>query len=455
MRHKIKNVHFTGIGGCGMCGIAEILHNLGYSVTGSDLQDSSNVRYLKNLGIKIKKGHKSEYVTDTNLVVISSAVPEDNVEIIAARAAKIPVIRRAEMLGELMRMKYAVGIAGTHGKTTTTSMAGSIFTEADMKPTIIVGGIVKNLNTGAVSGTGDYLIAEADEYDRSFLSMYPTVAVITTLDIDHLDCYESIEEIKNAFIEYANKVPFFGTVIVCLDDPEVQKIIPEIKKDVTTYGFSAQADVRAENLRHGNMAVAFDLVSGGKKLGRINLNVPGEHNVLNALASAASALDSGISFSGIKKGLERFNGVRRRFEIKGKRNGVTVIDDYAHHPTEIKASLGAARESHKGRIIAVFQPHLYSRTRDFQDSFGSSFFNSDLLVVAGIYAAREKPVKGVSGKLISDAAVSHGHRNVKYIKDLNKIPEYIEKTAKPGDLVITIGAGDVYKAGEKFLKGVR
>jgi UDP-N-acetylmuramate--alanine ligase len=452
MNLRIKHIHFVGIGGCGMSGMAEILRAGGYKVTGSDLAATPVTRRLAKIGARVFKGHSKHHITGADVVVYSSAVPQANPEIVAARAQGVPVIRRAEMLGELMRMKYAVGVAGTHGKTTTTSMIGAVLEAGGLDPTVIVGGIVRHADSGAVVGRGRYLVAEADEFDRSFLKMPSTIAVITTLEADHLDCYRDLDEIKAAFVTFANQVPFYGSVVLCLDEKTIRDVIPALTRNVITYGFSARADTRAADRRFTDQGTSFRVEYRKRALGRVTLRVPGDHNVKNAMAAMAVGMELGIPFGRIAAALGRFKGVRRRFEIKGEKQGVMVVDDYAHHPTEILASLRGAKKTYKRNIIAVFQPHLYSRTRDFYKEFGSSFFDADTLVVTDVYPAREKPVKGVTGRLIAGAAVEFGHKNVKYIKDKERVVPHVRKTVKRGDMVITLGAGDVWKIGEKLLK---
>ncbi|MDO9578866.1 MAG: UDP-N-acetylmuramate--L-alanine ligase [Candidatus Cloacimonadales bacterium] len=453
MLGKIKKIHFVGIGGIGMSGIAELLMNQGFQISGSDLNSSPITEHLKIKGARIAQGHDPKMIKDADVVVKSSAVKDDNPEIAAALAHKIPVIRRAEMLSEIMRMSYGIGIAGTHGKTSTTSMVGSVLSAAKLEPTVIVGGIVKNYGSNNLLGSGKYIVVEADEFDRSFLTLSPIIAGITNIEADHLDCYQDLEAVKKAFIEFANKVPFFGSVIACLDDHGVQSVLPCIHKKITTYGLSKQANVQAVDILMKDFKSSFTAIFNNRKLGRIELNVMGTHNILNSLLAIATGLELDIPFESIQKGLADYNGVFRRFEYKGERDGVIVYDDYAHHPTEIEATLKGVRDSVDNRIIAVFQPHLFSRTRDFFAEFGRSFFQSDVLIVTPIFPAREKPITGVSGKMISDAAIHSGHKNVHFIKTNEKIVNKIETLAQPGDIVITLGAGNIYKFGEAFLAG--
>lgn len=449
---KIKRLHFVGIGGAGMCGIAEVLLNQGYRVSGSDLRLSEVTEHLRFLGAEVFEGHRAENLGQVDVVVTSSAVQDENPEVRAARERKIPVIRRAEMLAELMRMKHGIAVAGTHGKTTTTSMVGQVLTKAGLDPTLVIGGKVRMMESNAKPGSGPYLVAEADEFDRSFLKLAPVIAVITTIEAEHLDCYKDLDEIQRAFVEFANKVPFWGAVVACLDEKGVQAILPRLERRCVTYGLTTQAQLRAEDISFDGMRSSFAVRNGSGPLGRVELRVPGRHNVKNALAAAAVGMEMEVPFDTISQALSEFAGVYRRFEIKGERGGVLVIDDYGHHPTEIEATLKAAKEAFGRRVIAVFQPHLYTRTRDFHREFGSSFHQADVLVVTGIYPAREAPLPGVSGELITRSACEAGHRQAVYIEDKELVPAELERLARPGDIVITLGAGDIYKYGEKFLK---
>jgi UDP-N-acetylmuramate--alanine ligase len=454
MFRSVKKIHFIGIGGIGMSGIAEILLDQGFSVTGSDKQLSEITERLEKLGAKIYEGHSPEHIEpDVDVVVYSSAVKMDNPEVQEAIRRKIPLIRRAEMLAELMRLKYGIGIAGTHGKTTTTSMVGLILIEGGFDPTVIVGGVLRDLGgTNARLGHGNFIVVEADEFDRSFLQLTPTIAVITTLEPEHLDCYGSVEELKNAFIDFANKVPFYGFVVLCLDEPMIQDIMPKIKKKIVTYGLNAQADVQAIDPEFSGRKASYTLIYKGKDYGRINLQVPGIHNIKNSLAGIAVGMELGIEFEKIKKAVERFRGVYRRFEIRAEVNGIIVVDDYAHHPTEIRVVLQAAKDGCKRRVVAVFQPHLYSRTRDFYLDFGRSFFNADVCVLTDVYPAREEPIEGVSGKLIADAARDFGHKDVHYVPNKMELADYVLGLVKSGDMVIFMGAGDITKICGEFIK---
>lgn len=451
MFKNIKNIHFVGIGGIGMSGMAEILLNQGFTISGSDKTLTEITERLADLGMKIYEGHKASNVEEVDVLVYSSAVTEDNPEVTEARSRKIPVIKRAEMLAECMRMKYGIGIAGTHGKTTTTSMVGLVLTEGNIDPTIIVGGKLSGLGgTNARLGNGEYIVVEADEFDRTFLRLTPTIAAITTLEKEHLDTYKDLDDIKAAFIEFANKVPFYGFVVLCLDEPALQEIIPQINKKVYTYGLTAQADLRAVNVQHEGYKTRYTVKYHGEELGRIELKIPGVHNVKNSLVAVCIGLELGLPFETIKTALEKFSGVYRRFEVKYD-NEIMVVDDYAHHPTETSATLDGIRAGWDRRLIAVFQPHLYSRTRDFYEEFGRSFLNTDIFICTDVYPARETPIEGITGEKIAEAAKKFGHKNVVYLADKTKVPEYLQEITKPGDIVVTMGAGDIWKFGEKFV----
>ncbi len=453
MRFKrVKKVHFVGIGGIGMSGIAEVLLNLGYEVTGSDLAESEVTQRLQKLGAEIFTGHQESNINSADTVVYSSAVKLDNPELNAARNKQITVIPRSEMLAELMRMKFGIAVAGTHGKTTTTSMIGEILTAAGLDPTIVVGGKVVNLNTNAKVGQGEYLVVEADEFDRSFLKLTPSIAIITTLESEHLDCYQDFNEIRKAFLEFANKVPFYGNVVLCISEKSVSDLMPDIKRPIITYGLAPEADLYAENLNFHENQSNFKVKVKGKKLGQVQLSVPGVHNVKNSLAAMAVGLELEIQWEIIKSALQNFKGVRRRFEIKGVKKEIMVVDDYAHHPSEIRATLAAAKQGWNKRVIAVFQPHLFTRTRDFYQDFGHSFENSDMVVLMDIYPARETPIPGVTSQLIVETARQTGHPQVHYYPDKSQLLEFLKKNCRSGDMVITLGAGDIYKLGEQFLK---
>ncbi len=457
MFSSIKKLHFVGIGGIGMSGIAEILIDEGFSITGSDRAASDNTERLESLGAKVYIGHDAKNLEpEVDVLVYSSAVAPDNPEVIEARQRKIPVIRRAEMLAEVMRLRYGIGIAGTHGKTTTTSMVSLILMEGGIDPTVIVGGRLHGLaGSNARLGKGEFIVVEADEFDRSFLSITPTIAVLTTLETDHLDCYRDLEDIKSAFIQFAQKVPFYGFVVLCLDEPALQDIMPKIKKKIITYGLNGQADLQAVDIVHKKNVSRFLVVREGQDLGEIELQIPGKHNVQNALAAIAVGLELAVPFEKVKAGIEKFTGVFRRWEVKAEVDGITVIDDYAHHPTEIRATLAGAKAGWRRRVIGVFQPHLYSRTRDFYDDFGRAFSNADVLVVTDVYPAREEPIQGVTGELIVNAAKQYGHKQVHYVPDKKNLPVFLRSIVRKGDIVITMGAGDIWKFGEEFIKKLK
>lgn len=455
MRTAKKRVHFVGIGGIGMSGIAEVLLSQGYVVSGSDLHDTEITRALKEHGAKISVGHSEENLGAVDVVVISSAVRDTNPEVVAARKRNIPIIPRAEMLGELMRLKTGVAIAGTHGKTTTTSMVATVVNSAGLDPTIIIGGRVDALGGNARLGKSDLLIAEADESDKSFLCLPATIGVITNIDNDHLDHYGDFERVKDAFVDFINKIPFYGRAILCVDDSNVRSILPRVKKPFVTYGFSPQAQYQARNVRRKGFASEFDVVRDGNILGTITCNLPGEHMVLNALAAVAVAEELEIPFAKIAEGFTKFNGVKRRFEFKGEKAGITFIDDYAHHPTEIRATLKGIRANWPGRIVTVFQPHRYSRTRDCYSQFVAAFDDTDILYVTDIYPAGEEPIQGVTAEILSTDIQTHGHRSVSYVGALDRAIETVGENLKKGDLFITLGAGSVYKVGEGILRDLK
>jgi UDP-N-acetylmuramate--alanine ligase len=438
-----------------MSGIAEVLlQATPLEISGCDLVRSDVTARLERLGAKITVGHDPSHVETADLVVISSAVAESNAEVAAARKKGIPVIRRAEMLGEIMRLKQGVAVAGTHGKTTTTSLTGMVLTEAGFDPTIVVGGQVHVLGTNARLGKGDYLVAEADEYDRSFLELTPVVAVITNIEADHLDTYRDLDDIRDAFAAFANRVPFFGAVVACADDAGVRSILPRIKRRVVTYGESPDARLAARSVRLEATSTTFDVWEAEQgRLGAVRLRLPGRHNVLNALAAVAAGRELLIPFETIARALAAFTGVVRRFELKGERDGVLVVDDYAHHPTEIRATLAAARQVYPDRrLVALFQPHLFSRTRDFTDDFGKALAAADLNVVMDVYPSRERPIAGVTGEIVAEAARRAGHSRVIYVHEKKRVADCLEQTLVPGDLLLTLGAGDVVKFGEEYLK---
>ena len=441
---NFQQIHLVGIGGSGMSGIAEVLLSSGYAVSGSDLKQSPVTERLRKLGAKIFEGHHAENVHGAHVVVISSAVRPENVEVVEAQRLKIPVIPRAEMLAELMRLKYGIAVAGAHGKTTTTSMVASVLAAAGLDPTFVVGGRVNHAGSNAGVGQSEYLVVEADESDRSFLLLAPVVAVVTTIDREHLDHYHSLEEIQDVFLQFVNRVPFYGTVILCLDEPNVQAILPRVKRPVITYGTSNQADLVIADVKLNGLSSEFRLKYHGENLGLFTLpSPPGIHNVRNAAAAAGVALSLNVPADLIRAGLAKFSGVGRRFEIKGTFNGVTLIDDYGHHPAEIRATLEAARGCDYHRLLVLFQPHRYSRTQHLWEDFRRSFNLADVLVLTEIYAAGEQPIEGVTGEKLAEAIRSAGHKNVIFTSTMQTGMEYMLREARPGDAVMAIGAGSV------------
>ncbi|MEO8217212.1 MAG: UDP-N-acetylmuramate--L-alanine ligase [Acidobacteriota bacterium] len=449
----IKNIHFVGIGGIGMSGIAEILSSYDLSISGCDLKSSAVTERLSGLGIPVAIGHSPAHVRDMDLIVISSAVKPSSEEVAGARSQRIPVIRRAEMLGELTRLKRSVAIAGTHGKTSTSAMAAMVLSEAGLDPTLIVGGVLRNIDSNARLGLGEYLVVEADEYDRSFLRLSPTWAVVTNIEADHLDCYRDLDDIRATFAQFAGSVPFFGAIIGCSDDENVESMLQSIEKRAVRYGLGDRADVRASEIRFEPAGTSFSVEHRGRVLGRISLRVPGEHNVRNALAAVAAGLELDVPFETIAAGLGRFTGVQRRFQIIGEYQGALIVDDYAHHPTEIAATLEAARRTYpERRLVALFQPHLYSRTRDFSEGFAQSLRLADVAFVSPIYAAREEPIAGVSAGMIVDAAQQHGATNVQLVdRSGDGLIEHFRAALRSGDIFVTMGAGDVNRVGEALV----
>jgi UDP-N-acetylmuramate--alanine ligase len=455
MFKKIKHIHFVGIGGIGMSGIAEVLLNLGYKVTGSDMKESDTTERLKKLGGEIFIGHRAGNITSPHVVVISSAVKNDNVEVIAAREKQVPVIPRAEMLAELMRLKYGIAIAGAHGKTTTTSMVATVLAAGGIDPTVVIGGKLNSLGTNAKLGQGEFLVAEADESDGSFLKLSPTIAVVTTIDEEHLDYYKDIHEIKSAFLQFINKVPFYGVSILCLDQPHIQALIPLVQKRYQTYGMSSQADYQARDVSFKPLGSSFKVLHHAQDLGWFELSVPGMHNINNSLAAIVVARELDIELEVIRKALKDFSGVQRRFQIKGEVGGITIVDDYGHHPTEVKATLAAAAAGMERRVVVVFQPHRYTRTQHLLDEFFTAFNQADTLVVMDIYAAGEKPIPGISGQALYEGIKKHGHKDVTFIPEREKIVEHMLSVLKKGDLMITLGAGDVWKLGEQVVERLK
>ncbi|UCE23909.1 MAG: UDP-N-acetylmuramate--L-alanine ligase [Candidatus Zixiibacteriota bacterium] len=452
---KVKKLYFVGIGGAGMSGIAEILHNLGFEIKGSDNTPSEITQYLDGLGLTIFDEHRSENIRDVDVVVISSAVGEDNPEVVEARRQGVPVIKRAEMLGELMRLKFSIGVSGTHGKTTTTSMIGKILQHGKYHPTLIVGGVVAELGTGAALGSGDYLVAEADEYDKSFLSMFPSLAVVTNLEPDHLDCYDDMDDLIESFITYMNRVPFYGSVIISADDMNLSRIRSRIARPYQTFGFEAESDFRATDVSMESSRTVFAVHHRGDLLGEIIIKVPGMFNVANALAAVATCRELDVPFETIADGLLTFTGVSRRFEIIGEANDIVVVDDYAHHPSEIKATLEAAQSLYQRRVIVIYQPHLYSRTRDFKSDFARALSVADVCILTDIYPAREEPIEGISSAVIAQEASALGLGRFEYVGAKENAIEKIVSVTQPGDLVITMGAGSITLIKNKILDALR
>ncbi len=449
MAKRTRMIHFVGIGGIGMSGIAEVLINLGYQVRGSDARSSEITRRLQSLGGDVRKGHDAGHVEGADVVVISSAIKRDNVEVQEARRQKIPVIRRAEMLAELMRLKYGIAIGGTHGKTTTTSLVAFILSHGGLDPTVVVGGKVNKFGSSAKLGQGPYLVAEADESDGSFLHLSPTIAVVTNIDPEHLDHYQGgIEEIRATFENFVNRIPFYGLAVLCLDHPGVQAILPSVEKRFVTYGLSPQADFQARELRFAEGVTTFELVQRGVSQGDVQLNMLGEHNVLNTLAAFAVAEELGVPVEAAKRALVEFDGVERRFSIRGEVDGVMVVDDYGHHPAEIKATLSGARSAYpQRRIVVAFQPHRFSRTRDMADEFATAFNEADTLMILPVYAAGEAPIEGVDANMLIDQIAQHGHRDVRSASSVDDAQHALEKIAREGDLILAFGAGDIGRLG--------
>ena len=459
MFRHVKRIHFIGIGGIGMSGIAEVLCNLGFIVTGSDVRKGKNTDRLENLfGVGIAEGHRAENVGAAQVVVYSSAVKEDNPEVVIAKENGIPVIPRAEMLAELMTLKpYAVAVSGTHGKTSTTSMIATVLGHAGVDPTTVVGGVVDTLGSNAKLGASDWFVTEADESDRSFLMLYPTIAVVTNIDKEHMESYKGMDDVIQCFTDFVNKVPFYGAAIICLDDPNVQLIIPQIKRRRVTYGLTAQADVSANDIKYNEtFGSAFTVSKRGKILGEISLPVPGKHNVYNALAATAVALELDVPFEKIVEAFAGFKNANRRFQLKGEASGIMVVDDYGHHPTEILATLSAAKNSSGGkRTVVVFQPHRYSRTKELMDDFVVAFNNADVLLVLDIYAASEAPIEGITAEILTENIKRYGHKNANYIGDIESAAAKVCPVLRSGDLVITLGAGSITGLSDEILTHLR
>jgi UDP-N-acetylmuramate--alanine ligase len=448
MFRENQKIHFVGIGGSGMSGIAEVLINLGHKVSGSDLKKTDVTEHLKSIGAVIYIGHKEKNIKNANVVVTSTAVSKDNPEVVAALKKKIPVIARVEMLAELARLKYAITIAGTHGKTTTTSITSLVLDEGGFDPTIVIGGRLKNLKTSARLGKGDFIVAEADESDGSFLKLSPVITVVTNIDNDHLDYYRSMKNLKDAFIKHINSVPFYGAAVICLDNKIIREIIPKINRKYITYGFTGNPDIKAYNVKMQKECTSFDVMYKDKNIGNVCIRIPGRHNILNSLAAIGVGLRLDIPFSLITKAISKFRGVGRRIEIKGEKNGVLVMDDYGHHPTEVAATIKAIKNFWpKRRLIVLFQPHRYTRTQKLFKEFGKSFTDADIVKILDIYPAGEKPIKDVNSNLILKN-LKKNKSNADHFSDLTTLLSILSE----GDIVLTLGAGDVWKKGEELLK---
>jgi UDP-N-acetylmuramate--alanine ligase len=453
MYQKQYHIHFVGIGGIGMSGIAELLLNLGYKVSGSDLKLSDITKRLQQLGGTVFEGHTAEQIQGADVVVVSSAIDETNPEVKTALKNSVPVIPRAEMLAELMRLKYSIAIAGAHGKTSTTSLVASVLAAGGLDPTVVIGGKLKSIGVNAFLGQGDYIVAEADESDGSFLKYSPAIAVVTNIDREHLDFYKGMQEIKDAFLTFLDRIPFYGLAVLCLDNEAVQDVIPRIRKRFLTYGINLQADLQARDVVCKGLSSTYSVVFHGQALGEVRLNLPGEHNVYNSLAGIAVGLELGIAFEDIKGALESAQGVQRRLEIKGRAKGVTVVDDYGHHPTEIKTTLTALEQGWpQGRKWVVFQPHRFSRTQALFEEFARSFYQSDTLLVLPIYAASEKPIAGVDSRSLCASIEAHGHKDVRYVDDMAAVVELLSEELQADDVLLTLGAGNVYQVGEQLLR---
>jgi UDP-N-acetylmuramate--alanine ligase len=451
---KVGHLHFVGIGGTGMCGLAELLHGEGFTVSGCDLAESEATHRLVGLGIPVRLGHAPGHLDGVHVLVVSSAVAQDSAEVEAARLRGVTVIRRAEMLGEISRLKWAVAVAGTHGKTTTTSLTGFILTRAGLDPTVVVGGRMHFLGAHARLGRSEYMVCEADEFDRSFLALFPVLAVITTVEAEHLDTYGSVAAMEDAFVSFANRVPFYGAAVACLDDAGVRRLLPRFARRTVTYGFSPQADVHGRNVHLASSGATCRVVVRGSEVGELALPLPGRHMLANALGATAAALEIGVPFDQVASAVGTFTGVARRFERKGERDGVVLVDDYAHHPTEVAATLQAARQSFPdARIIVAFQPHLFSRTRDFAREFGEALLGADVVIVLPIYPAREQPIAGVTHDLVVGAAHRSGHRQVRPAASFDEALAMLAGLLRAGDLLLTLGAGNVVHLGEAWLAG--
>ncbi len=454
-RGRVRSIHFVGLGGIGMSGIAEVLLAHGFEVSGSDLRESETLARLRALGATVHLGHRPENLTHADVLVFSSAVRPDNPELSAARQRGIPVIPRAEMLGELMRLKDGIAIAGSHGKTTTTSLVATILRDAGLDPTVVIGGKLNALGSNAARGAGDLLLAEADESDGSFLHLTPAIAVITNIDAEHLDHYGSHEQVKHAFVGFAKRVPFYGLVIACLDHPHVQDILPRIDKRVATYGLAAHAEYRAKDPAMDGLLASFELVRRGSALGRFEVRMPGIHNVLNALAAIAVADELAVPLDQVKRSLASFAGVQRRFTIVGEQGAITVVDDYGHHPAEVQATLEAAQRAYGRRLLVAFQPHRYTRTLHCFDELTRAFNRADVLFLTDVYAAGEEPIEGADSARLAKAVRAHGHRDVIHVPNVDDLAAALRARAQPGDVVITMGAGNITRVGAALLTQLR
>ena len=442
-RGRVRHVHFNGVGGVGMSGLAEVLRTLEFDVSGSDMKEGENTKNLRRLGVRVDLGHRAENVHGADVIVYSSAISKENPEIVEARQLGVPVISRAEMLAELMRVKYGVAIAGSHGKTTTTSLVATVLRAAGFDPTVVVGGRMAALGSTARLGIGDLLVAEADESDGSFLRLTPTIAVVTNIDPEHLDYYGTHERIKDAFVEFIEKVPFYGLAVLCLDHPDVQDLLPRVARRHVTYGLSPQADYFARNVEVQGVSMTFDAFRRGEPLGRFSVRMPGQHNVLNTLAAIAVADELEVPLDVLKEALATFHGVARRFTVVDVAEGVALVDDYGHHPAEIRATLAAARRAYGGKVLVAFQPHRYTRTQHLFDDFARAFNDADSVFLTDIYAAGEKPMAGVSSQALAKAIQAHGHHSVRYVADRAELAQALAAAASPGDVAIALGAGDI------------
>ncbi len=455
---RIQHIHFVGAGGIGMCGIAELLHNQGYRVTGTDQRSGPTVERLRSLGVDVFIGHDARHVGNADVVVFSSAIRPTNPELCEAETRKIPVIGRAEMLAEVMRLKDGIAVAGTHGKTTTTSLIAHTLDAAGLDPTAIIGGRViasESARTGARLGAGSLLVAEADESDGSFLRLAPVIAVITNIDPEHLDNYGSFDALKAAFVSFANRIPFWGLSVLCLDHPGVQAILPKMKRRTVTYGFASQADLSAGEVEVDGMGMRFSVRERGSAIGSARIRLPGRHNVMNAMATIAVARELEVPMDVIADALDSFLGIERRFEHKGEVDGITVVDDYGHHPAEILATLKSARALHPGRLVVAFQPHRYSRTRDLFDEFASAFNDADLLILTEVYSAGEDEIPGVDSTSLVEAIRAHGHRDAYCLGEIDAVRDQLIAKAEPGDLILTLGAGNISGLGQQLVEGLR